>query len=507
MTFCVVDVETTGFHPASDGIVELALVRMDASGRVYEELHSLVDPQRPVDATFVHGLDEADLRGAPVFADLLADVRRLLDGSLLVAHNASFDMSFLAAEMDRAGEPVGELPYLCTMALRRQVGLPGPTVHRLAWACWQEGLWIENAHAAACDARATGALLARYLAYGAQGGLTCLGDLRARGRAADSWASELPRRTRSRSATGTAPTRVRLVRCRPGVSPTPPSLLRDRPASDHAVRAYAVQLAAAAEDFEVDEEEFLELSDLVAELGLTANQVRAVHTEHVRQLLIDRLDDGRLTWAEQQEVRAFARLLGVGGREVMQLLIDAEQLGTVEGKASLLGGEATGTGLSVCFTGEFVAIPLTREEVWDLAQDAGMVVSKGVTKKLDLLVCLDPGTGTGKLTKAADYGTVVIDQPTFLGLAGVHPAPDGVLHDVLDRLAAHKAAAADTAQARREAAAQKARESNRQRARERRASPSAEQVLWCIAGEHEWHRRPQRGRPPKACPEHQTAVV
>jgi hypothetical protein len=214
-----------------------------------------------------------------------------------------------------------------------------------------------------------------------------------------------------------------------------------------------------------------------------------------------------LTWAEQQEVRAFARLLGVGDRDVVQLLADAERVATVEGKASLVNGEAAGAGLSVCFTGEFVAIPLTREEVWELATDAGMVVSQGVTKKLDLLVCLDSGSGTGKLVKANQYGTVIVDQATFLGLAGVQGAPEGVMRDVLDQLSARRAATADATQAKREAAAQTARDRNRERARQRRASGATEQVLWCTTGEHEWNRTPQRGRPPRVCPDHQAALA
>jgi DNA polymerase III subunit epsilon len=496
LTFCVLDVETTGFDPAHDRIVELALLRVDHTGRVLQELHTLVDPGQAVDATWVHGIDDADVRGAPAFGWLAPGVLTMLHGAVLVAHNAPFDLSFLRAELARAGIAVGDLPYACTMSLRRPVGLPGPRAHGLAWACWQEGIAIELAHAAVCDARATAAVLARYLAYAAAGGMLCLGDLPARGGASASWT--LPTASWDGVAQTSGP-----VRPRAGVSAVAGSVVPTVRASDHAVHAYALQLAAAAEDFQIDEDEILELSELVAELGLSPDQVRGCHRHHVEALLVDRLDDGLLTWAEQQEVRAFARLLGVGDREVAELLARADQVADVEAKPSPIHGEAAGAGLSVCFTGEFVAIPLTREEVWDLATDAGMVVSKGVTKKLDLLVCLDPGTGTGKLRKAAEYNTVVIDQPTFLGLAGVEPAPEGVLRAVLDRLATRRAANADAAQAQREASAAAARARNRERAQQRRASPTAHQVLWCASGEHEWTRPPQRGRPPRACPEHQ----
>lgn len=501
LTFCCVDVETTGLDPAGDRIVEIALTRVDWTGHVLDELHTIVDPQGPIDGTFVHGLDERAVRGAPTFSELAGAVLAMLDGTVIAAHNATFDLSFLRAELARAGHPVGEMPYVCTMVLRRQVGLPGATAHRLSWAAWQEGVAVEAAHVAVCDGRATAGLLARYLAHAAAGGSDRLGQLPARGRAAASWQSPA-----GQAVPMTAAAQPQL-RSRPGVSAAPASVLRSSPAAEHAVSAYRLQLAAAAEDFEVDEHEVDELSELVLHLGLTPDQVRACHTERVRALLDDRLDDGLLTWAEQHEVRAFARLLGVGDRDVAEMIVAAEQVADVEGKPSMVAGAAVGAGLSVCFTGEFVAIPLTREEVWELADDAGMVVSKGVTKKLDVLVCIDPARGTTKLRKAAEYGTVVIDQHTFLGLAGVQPAPDGVLREVLDQLAQRRAATADAEAARRETAAAAARERNRQRARQRRETGATEQTLWCSVGEHEWTRPPQRGRPPRACPEHQAVIT
>jgi hypothetical protein len=290
---------------------------------------------------------------------------------------------------------------------------------------------------------------------------------------------------------------------RAGLTATPSNLLRQAPASADAVRAYALQLGAAAADFEIDEWEVEELSELVAELALTPAQVRAAHTAHVEALLEDRLRDGLLTWAEQQEVRAFARLLGVGNREVEALLTAAAAQATVEGQPTRAGADAPGTGISVCFTGEFVALPLTREEVSELAEQAGMQVLPRVTKKLDVLVCLDPEAGTSKLAKAAEYGTIVIDQDTFLALAGAAPARAGVVSSVLERLEARRAQEASAAERKAAAAAERARERNRVRARSRREGESAElQTLWCLAGRHEWQRPPRRGRPPRACPDH-----
>ena len=498
LTFCVVDVETTGLSPQADRVVELALVRADRHGRVEQEISTLINPDGPVGATMIHGITDDDVLGAPYFSDLGEVIEAMLDGTVVVAHNASFDTGFLRAEITRCGLEIDPLPYVCTMRLRRQVGLPGPSAHKLKWACWQQGVAIESAHAAICDARATGALLSHYVRFAAECGHGCLGDLPAKGVAADSWLDPLP--DRGFSFDGTLQ-----VRQRPGITPPGASLHRHVSAPAQAARAYELSLAAAAADFEIDEDEVDELHALVCDLGLTSEQVRAVHVAHVERLLEDRLDDGLLTWAEQHEVRAFARLLGVPQQRVDEMLQRASAVATVEAKPA---PQQTGaSGVTVCFTGEFTAIPLTRDEVSELAAESGMEALPRVTKKLDLLVCLDPAAGTGKLQKAAEYGTVIIDQPTFLAVAGVEPAPEGVVSGVLERLAARRHEQVSAAELKREAAARRARERARARAEAASAGSTEEQVLWCVAGQHEWSRTAHRGRPPKACPEHQGPSV
>lgn len=64
------------------------------------------------------------------------------------------------------------------------------------------------------------------------------------------------------------------------------------PASAESVRAYELMLAAAAEDFVIDQEEVEDLGYLVAGLRLTPDQVRAAHQRHLQQLLDDCLSDG-----------------------------------------------------------------------------------------------------------------------------------------------------------------------------------------------------------------------
>jgi ATP-dependent Lhr-like helicase len=156
--FAVVDVETTGLAVGrGHRVVEIAVVRCRADGSVEDFWHTLLDPGRDVGPTRVHGLSMVDVIGAPKFADVLGDVIERLEGRVLVAHNAPFDLGFLRAEFDRAGHPMPELPVLCTMSLTDRTGTGSS--RSLASACAAHGIPLENAHSAREDALAAASLL------------------------------------------------------------------------------------------------------------------------------------------------------------------------------------------------------------------------------------------------------------------------------------------------------------------------------------------------------------
>jgi DNA polymerase-3 subunit epsilon len=102
------DTETTGLDPLTgDRVIEIAaleLIRDLPTGVVF---HRLVDPERDIDpdATRVHGLTRADLRGKPRFAEIVDELLEFIGGDPLVAHNAMFDFGFLNAELARVGHP------------------------------------------------------------------------------------------------------------------------------------------------------------------------------------------------------------------------------------------------------------------------------------------------------------------------------------------------------------------------------------------------------------------
>ena len=102
----VLDTETTGLDPKSgDRLVEIGCVELEnhlPTGRTY---HQYVNPERnmPDEAFRVHGLSEAFLAKYPVFADIADAFLEFIGDADLVIHNASFDLGFINAELQRLG--------------------------------------------------------------------------------------------------------------------------------------------------------------------------------------------------------------------------------------------------------------------------------------------------------------------------------------------------------------------------------------------------------------------
>lgn len=83
--FLVVDVETTGLYASgNDRVIEIAARALDLTGEVEQEWATLINPERDVGETAIHGLRTAQLLNAPRFADVAGDLVDLLDGRVFV---------------------------------------------------------------------------------------------------------------------------------------------------------------------------------------------------------------------------------------------------------------------------------------------------------------------------------------------------------------------------------------------------------------------------------------
>jgi DNA polymerase-3 subunit epsilon len=116
------DVETTGLDPRyGDRVVEIALARFRGDA-LEAHFDSLVNPQRFISpgASQVNGITDADVEDAPLFAELAVPVLDFLADTVIVAHNAPFDMGFVASELRRARQSVPENFALDTLTLARR---------------------------------------------------------------------------------------------------------------------------------------------------------------------------------------------------------------------------------------------------------------------------------------------------------------------------------------------------------------------------------------------------
>lgn len=142
----IFDTETTGLDTREDRIIEfggIELVNRFPTGRTF---HHYINAQgRAVnpDAQAVHGISDADLVGKPTFDLIAAELAEFLDGAMLVAHNAGFDIGFLNAEFARLGlPPVDPGRVVDTLAIARRKHPMGP--NSLDALCRRYG--IDNSH-------------------------------------------------------------------------------------------------------------------------------------------------------------------------------------------------------------------------------------------------------------------------------------------------------------------------------------------------------------------------
>ena len=124
----VLDTETTGIDPSQGHrIIEIGALEMVNQTPSGEQLHIYINPEREIDAgaVAVHGLTNEFLDDKPVFADIVDEFLAFIGDSMMVIHNAPFDMGFINAELDRLGRPtlpMSRATDTLTMARRKFPG-------------------------------------------------------------------------------------------------------------------------------------------------------------------------------------------------------------------------------------------------------------------------------------------------------------------------------------------------------------------------------------------------
>jgi DNA polymerase-3 subunit epsilon len=413
--FAVVAVETTGlFAKRADRILEIAVLRVDATGRTLDEYATLVDPQRDVGPTSIHGIAASDVVSAPRFDEIAGDVAQRLSDAILVAHNIRFDLGFLTAEFARVGVAFPAMPMLCTLDLAYRL-CAGKASRKLGYLCRDVGLPHDKRHNALADARTTATLIALYVESAARIGLR---DLPALG--CDR--CEIPERWHSLAALGRRLCRAESV-ARQAADRTYLSRLVGRLPGNEATNAptaeYLALLDLAIEDRIVARDEAEGLMASAMEWGMSRADVEAAHRAYLASLATGARADGSVTGAERHDLEAVCEMLGLERSALEQHL--AGPSSPASPTAAAIREDLSGK--SVCFTGELLGRlhgrPIMRDDAERIATQAGLVVKKDVTKQLDILVCTDALTQSSKARKARGYGIRIMAEPAFWHAIGV----------------------------------------------------------------------------------------
>ena len=405
--YAVVDFETTGFRGlTTDRVVEIGVVCLDCSGEVADEWTTLVNPERDVSASHIHGITGRDVYGAPRFADVAGALADSLRGRVLVAHNLSFEAQFLRGEFARLGHDLrlDRTCGICTMTLASTYLPRSP--RNLGACCDCCGLEIGDAHSALADARAATGLLCHFIA--------------ADERFDDHWSEWLA--ASLSVAWPVLPADRRRV------------LPRGGHGADRANESYVGQLAArlpacggsGATDSYLDVldralidrvltlHEIDELIELATSLGLSREQTDVAHDSYVAALARQAWADGVVTQDEMDDLVLVGGLLGVGEAAVCAKIEESEGCvaeGIGSGRATPAGAFALEPGDRVVFTGEVPGF--SRDSLVAEAEALGLVPVSSVSRRTKVVVAADPDSISGKARMARERGVPVITLTAY----------------------------------------------------------------------------------------------
>lgn len=152
--YVVLDVETTGFSPKTEKIIEIAIAKV-TNGEQSDQFTSLVNPGQSLPARIVSltGLTDSALGNAPTFSDIAKDVNQFIGKSIVLAHNATFDLGFLS-EAFSACNISSNFKYLDTIKIAK-MAYPGLKDYKLETLISELNLAEKQSHRAMDDVQCT----------------------------------------------------------------------------------------------------------------------------------------------------------------------------------------------------------------------------------------------------------------------------------------------------------------------------------------------------------------
>lgn len=298
----ILDFETTGLNPGADRIVEVTVMRREPGRKGKIVFDTIINPERPLVATQVHGITEDDVAAAPAFKEIAGNFVDSIAGCVVASYNVYFAIKFLEYELSRVGFKRVP-PYLCLMNLRPMLGLGIRCP--LQDACRQHNIEVSAAHTTSADVLAAELLFDIYLDEMKKRNISTFGDFKKlkRHKFVDSFtlspldrgAGDDLRRTDKRNA------RAKRVVPPVIVETSPP----EKRASGMELHLYWDALKSVLADLNITDEELRYIEERRRVLDLSDEQVRVLHARAFLSVLTRYSDD---KWLDDKERDTLRRL-------------------------------------------------------------------------------------------------------------------------------------------------------------------------------------------------------
>ncbi len=154
--FTVIDIETTGFNPENNSIIEIAAIKYQGNV-IVDKFWQLVKPDvglLPSHITKLTGITNAMVIDQPTIEKVLPDFLKFIKGTVIVGHNVSFDLSFLNYNLKRTTGNIIKNPHICTDGLARRI-MPDIDSKSLSNLAYHFNIPFPRQHRAMSDAEVT----------------------------------------------------------------------------------------------------------------------------------------------------------------------------------------------------------------------------------------------------------------------------------------------------------------------------------------------------------------
>jgi DNA polymerase-3 subunit epsilon len=408
MNYTIIDLETTGFGKY-DRIVEVGMVKVNSFGEIIESFSTLVNPNRDISASHIHGITATMVKGAPSFEEIHYHVNEFMKNSVPVSHNKTFDFKFLSREMKLSGVSNFEMDGLCTLQLSK-IAFPELPCRKLSSLCEYFDIDLENYHTALDDSIATANALQILLSEikGHEKFKYHIYDIPNNGLRRIEF-------TRDKSSIEQKAELNKLSR-----------VIRNQPdfdtQSDYNVSEYLNLLDRILEDRIVTDDEAELVKEYATDFKISSSTLSKIHEEYFRRLCSYYLEDEVISETESIDLNLISSLLGID-KTTCNLILQLEkgQERDIKKKSKKVNPYE---GKSVCFTGALICeldgCKIDREKAHELAIGKGLIIKSGVSSKLDILVVADPNTNSGKAKKARGLSIPIIAEMVFWNSIGIN---------------------------------------------------------------------------------------